>query len=89
MKKEVIEEQESDMLLIQFDIKAIRDKKPYLSYCNLANEKNGYCNMWKKEGFSYQRTDGNGQIWKLQDGDVFIYDMRRRAGLDYVSGGTH
>ena len=76
-------------LLIQFDIKAIQKGKPYLSYSNLSNAKEGYCNMWRKEGYSYQRIDGEGNQWQLEDGDTFVYDIRRRVGLDYVSGGTH
>lgn len=76
-------------LLIQFDMKAIQKGKPYLSYSNEGNAKEGYCNMWRKEGFSYQRIDGDGNQWKFEDGDTFVYDTRRRVGLDYVSGGTH
>ena len=76
-------------LLIQFDVKAIRNNQTYLSLCNLDNEKEGYCNMWRKEGFSYERTDGKGQQWKFTDGDTFLYDTRKSVGLDYVPGGTH
>lgn len=76
-------------LLIHFDIVTIRDNKKYLSYGNFENAKSGYCNMWRQEGFVHEKTDSDGEGWDFEDGDVFLYDTGRRAGLDYRTGGTH
>lgn len=76
-------------IMVQFDVKTVNDGKIYLSYRNQENAKYGYCNMWKKEGFSYEKTDTDGVKWKLEDGDTFLYDTDKRVGLDYLSGGTH
>lgn len=76
-------------IMIQFEIKTINEGKSYLSYINAENAKYGYCNMWKKEGVLYQKTDLDGVQWKFEDGDAFLYDRKRRVGLDYIVGGTH
>lgn len=76
-------------ILIQFDIVTVQEKKRHLSYVNAQNAKMGFCNMWKKEGFSYRRTDEEQVVWNLIDGDTFFYQTDQRAGLDYHVGGTH
>lgn len=76
-------------IMIQFDIKTVKDGKTYLSYRNQENAEYGYCNMWKKEGFSYEKTDTDKIKWRFEDGDTFLYRTDKRAGLDYISGGTH
>lgn len=76
-------------IMVQFDIVTIQNGKKHLSYTNLENAKRGYCNMWEKEGFAYQRQDSDGMLWELEDGDVFLYNANGSAGLDYHWGGTH
>ncbi len=76
-------------ILIQFDIVTIKDRKKHLSYVNLDNAKTGFCNMWNREGYTYQRKDREGVIWNLEDGDTFLYDLNSCTGLDYRTGGTH
>ncbi|WP_192929635.1 hypothetical protein, partial [Alkaliphilus serpentinus] len=57
---------------------------PILGYWNGA-----LANMWRKEGYRYSKTDGNGITFNLQDGDVIFYYANKRASDDYQSGGTH
>nr|WP_297937738.1 DUF5704 domain-containing protein [uncultured Lachnoclostridium sp.] len=76
-------------IMVQFDIVTVKNGKRHLSYTNLANAKTGYCNMWRMEGFNYHKMDSDGVVWQLEDGDTFLYNARRRASLDYRTGGTH
>lgn len=80
-------------LIVNFHIYANRQQKRELSYINEDNEKNGYCNMWKTEGYFYKQTDKNGITFHLKDGDfaVFYYGKHQSssAGVDYGAGGTH
>lgn len=76
-------------IMIQFDIAAIKDNKRYLSYINTDNANMGFCNMWRQEGFHYQRTDVSNVVWNLKDGDSFLYQTDRCVGNDYFVGGTH
>ena len=76
-------------IMVQFDIVTIKNGKKHLSYTNLENAKTGFCNMWKMEGFNYQKMDSDGVVWQLKDGDTFLYNTRRRVSLDYRTGGTH
>lgn len=77
-------------LILNFRIYAERGNEKRLSY---TNENREYCNMWKMEGYYYERTDENGVSFHLQDGDfaVFYYGKRQSdsAGEDYTAGGTH
>lgn len=76
-------------LAVLFDIETIQEGKRHLSYINGNNAKFGYCNMWKMEGFSNQKTDPSGNLFEFQDGDFVFYDLGRSAAKDYKSGGTH
>jgi hypothetical protein len=80
-------------LIVKLQIYADRNGTRSLSYVNENNAAKGYCNMWKTEGFCYERTDENGINFHLQDGDfaVFYYGKRQSAsaGDDYATGGTH
>lgn len=80
-------------LIVQFSIYACHNGDRELSYLNLQNEVNGYCNMWKKEGYRYLRTDENDIHFELKDGDFLVFPHGQRqsgsTGEDYESGGTH
>lgn len=80
-------------LVVQFHIYANRDHKRTLSYINEINAAEGYCNMWKQEGFFYEKTDENGIKFHLQDGDFMVFYCGSQyavsVGEDYMEGGTH
>lgn len=76
-------------VIVNFDIETIKNGNRYLSYINEENAKDGYCNMWENEGFSYQKTDWKGNTFQLKDGDVIFYDTNWSVSNDYISGGTH
>jgi len=80
-------------LIVQFHIYACRDKERKLDYLNEANAVNGYCNMWKTEGYYYEKIDENGVHFHLQNGDFLIFSqvesVSGSAGEDYAAGGTH
>lgn len=76
-------------LLISFTIQTLQNNIPHLSYTNVKNAMSGYCNMWKTEGFSYQKTDFKGNKYQFQDGDTLIYSLNQSAAKDYLSSGTH
>ncbi|WP_143066312.1 DUF5704 domain-containing protein [[Clostridium] polysaccharolyticum] len=76
-------------LMVQFDIVTIKNEKRFLSYVNQENARSGYCNMWHNEGFFYEKKDSDGVRWTFQDGDCFLYDLRKGAGKEYFAGGTH
>ena len=67
---------EEGRILIKFDI-MIEDEygKNVLLYINAVNEKEGYCNRWKKEGG--------------EDGEVIIYDMDKSVKNSMKITGTH
>lgn len=68
-------------LLINFSITYRRSSLPNLSYINHINAEQGYCNMWKTEGFSYSRTDSKQNIWHLRDGDSLLFSLKDRYGV--------
>lgn len=80
-------------LLINFDIETIQGNREggrrHLSYQNLDNAADGYCNMWKLEGFQYTKQDHRGKTLKFTDGDSILYYLNKSAGRDYTSSGTH
>ena len=76
-------------IIVQFQIETIQDGERHLSYINPVNEQYGYCNMWKLEGFTYNKKDCKGNKFVLQDGDYAFFDLSRSVSDDYVSGGTH
>lgn len=65
----------------------------YLSYINSENALNGYCNMWKREGFDYNKEDVNGNKYSLKDGDVLFCYIdsipNKSVDDDYKSSGTN
>jgi len=56
-----------------------------LSYENSTNEAQGYCNMWKKEGFDVDRF----QELKLKCGDVLLIGMNKMMKNHSLIIGTH
>lgn len=76
-------------IIINFDITTVKDGNLNLSYINGANSGNGYCNMWKREGFQYQKTSYPGIDFEFQDGDYVIYYANHSVQEDYKSSGTH
>lgn len=76
-------------LLVNFAIETIQDGERHLNYINETNAPLGYCNMWKMEGFTYQKKDHRGKQYQFQDGDTIFYYLNRSAAKDYISAGTH
>ncbi|SHO46695.1 DUF5704 domain-containing protein [Anaerocolumna xylanovorans] len=76
-------------IIVNFDITTVKDGELNLSYINAANSANGYCNMWKREGYQYQKTSYHGINFEFQDGDYVIYYANHNVWEDYISSGTH
>lgn len=71
-------------VVVNFDITTIQsgsENLQPLSYANLVNAEQGYCNRWQSEGF---RQNG---IWRY--GDVAVYNLGRDKNQQYVIIGTH
>lgn len=79
-------------LLVQFEIRTYPAKLSgtgHLSYANISNDAAGYCNMWRLQGFSYERTDCFGNRFVFADGDCLLFDTKYSLHSDYESWGTH
>lgn len=76
-------------LVVQFEILTVENGKWHLSYINPENEQKGYCNMWKRQGFSYERVDAHGTRFHFLDGDFLLFDLKQTLHRDYESWGTH
>ena len=76
-------------LLVQFEIRSHRGENAHLSYANRENSSRGYCNMWRLQGFSYERRDCAGNVFTFSDGDCLLFDTMRSLHGDYESWGTH
>jgi hypothetical protein len=76
-------------LLVSFEIRSYAGGTPQLSYANSENEAQGYCNMWKLQGFSYERMDCFGHRFSFLDGDCLLFDRIYSLHRDYESWGTH
>ncbi|NLM09227.1 MAG: hypothetical protein GX213_00255 [Clostridiaceae bacterium] len=48
-----------------------------------------HCNMFRREGFSYTKTDYYEATFELKDGDIIFYDTNKRSTDDYRVGVTH
>ncbi len=69
------------LIIVNFDIYTKKSGDVYLSYANVENSANGYCNMWKTEGYKA----GGSPRW----GDVALYSGNRNYMDDYIVYGTH
>ena len=79
-------------LLVRFEVRSYptgASQTGHLSYANTKNSVRGYCNMWRLQGFSYDRTDGFGNRFVFQDGDCLLFDTKYTLHSDYESWGTH
>lgn len=76
-------------IMVNFDIETIKDKERHLSYINAANASDGYCNMWKLEGFQYSKKDCKDHTFTFKSGDYALFDLNRSVSDDYQTGGTH
>lgn len=76
-------------IIVNFEIETVQNGNRYLSYINKTNEANGYCNMWKREGFSYTKTDYKNNIFTFIDGDFILYHTDHSVSSDWISSGTH
>lgn len=79
-------------LLVQFEVRTYPAKLAgmgHLSYANTLNHAAGYCNMWRLQGFSYERTDCFGNRFMFADGDCLLFDTKYTLHSDYESWGTH
>ena len=61
----------------------------HLDYENRQNVNNGYCDMWKTEGYQTVRVDSEGHVFSFQEGMVFVFDQKKNMHTDYTSVGTH
>ncbi len=76
-------------IIVNFAIETIQDGQRHLSYTNVDNAANGYCNMWKREGYQYRKVDDKGNEFNFLDGDYVLYYTDKSAAQDYISAGTH
>ena len=76
-------------IIVNFDITTVKDGELNLSYINAANSEKGYCNMWNREGYQYQKTSNPGISFEFQDGDYVLYYGDHSVKEDYRSSGTH
>ncbi|MEG2513210.1 MAG: DUF5704 domain-containing protein [Acetivibrio sp.] len=79
-------------IILNFEIEAIKDGEPYLSYINQENALNGgYCNMWQMEGGIRKKRDFKGNTFDFQYGDYVMYyaDPNKSVAKDYRSGGIY
>lgn len=76
-------------IIVNFNIETVSNGKPHLSYINSYNEKKGYCNMWRLEGFENTKKDHLKNVYQLVDGDYTLYQTNSSVASDYVPGGTH
>lgn len=76
-------------LLVNFQIETVSDGVRKLSYTNEWNSVSGYCNMWEKEGFQYQKRDFFGRNFYFKNGDALLYYIEKSAARDYINSGTH
>lgn len=76
-------------VIVNFQIETVQNGTLHLSYINAENAKYGYCNMWKREGYQYKKTDNKGNEFAFQDGDYILYYTDKSAAQDYISAGTH
>lgn len=68
-------------LLINFSITYHRSALPSLSYINRSNAEKGFCNMWKTEGFLYERTDISHNTWQFSDGDSLLFSLKKKRKI--------
>lgn len=79
-------------LLVQFEVcsyPAGASQTGHLSYANTVNSAKGYCDMWRLQGFMYDRTDCFGNHFAFADGDCLLFDTKYYLHSDYESWGTH
>lgn len=76
-------------LLVQFEVRSVSSNAVHLSYANTQNAGRGYCNMWRLQGFSYERADCMGNRFVFVDGDCLLFDTKYSLHGDYESWGTH
>ena len=76
-------------LIVYFSIQSIKEENPHLDYENRQNVNNGYCDMWKTEGYQTVRVDSEGHVFSFQEGMVFVFDQKKNMHTDYTSVGTH
>lgn len=76
-------------LLVQFEVRSYPEGAAHLSYANRENSGRGYCNMWRLQGFAYDRADCFGNHFVFEDGDCLLFDTKYTLHTDYESWGTH
>lgn len=76
-------------LLVQFEVRSYTKDLARFSYSNKKNDGRGYCNMWRTQGFVYDRVDVLGNQFTFTDGDCLLFDTKYSLHSDYESWGTH
>lgn len=76
-------------ILINFEITGYCGQKAENSYINVENYEEGYCNMWKTEGYNYEFVDKICGNIIMEDGDGLIIGIPGRIYEDYEVVGTH
>ena len=76
-------------LIVYFSIQTVKEGKPHLDYENRQNVNNGYCDMWKTEGYQTVRMDSEGHVFSFQEGMVFVFDQKKNMHTDYTLSLIH
>lgn len=76
-------------IIVNFQIRTLKNKKEELCYQNKRNAYAGYCNMWKTEGFQKKRVDSEGIAFAFWEGDFILYDLDSSMRDDFQIMGTH
>lgn len=76
-------------LMVHFNIYSVKDRQWHLSYTNAENAGRGYAVMWNLEGFENPKKRGDGSLFTLECGDVFLYNLEKRLSDGNEVAGTH
>lgn len=74
-------------IVVNFDVQSINEgdtNNPYLSY-----SKARYMSQWKLEGGKTKFTDGYGNEFAVQEGDMIYYHANKSVELDFTNSVTH
>ncbi len=74
------------LLVANVQIHGYNVEKMVLSYINATNSAKGYCNRWKKEGFTYQNVEKGS---RFEDGDCMLWNTFDNIYGVYSIIGTH
>lgn len=88
-KEVIINSIKKGYLLVNMEIWSVNNYVRRLSYINKENYQNGYCNMWKTEGYNKEFVFENQNIINLALGDTIIFEIKKDYSKYYKIVGTH